>query len=242
MFSSTILDAGQALTVAGYKSRQLRTQSLVSLNSPNQNVKTAAINPSLQSGGTTMAVLEKLHTQKRTANSGIAAIEQIKTTLKKTQSELVNHQTSTTALSDLQSVQTQKQTMLDIQTELDALRSQVESDSNEKAIFQAVEKVVKESVSFYSGLEAGVSFSKAMDDIKKLNLSALASQAQIEKVQSQLAASTFHVVQLASSYEAGLFTAPSDPFKVAEDLYGFSFQLNSSNQSGSVGSVLDLVS
>ena len=106
-------------------------------------------------------------------------------------------------------------------------------------VFQALEKVVNETVDFYASVKNGSSFSEALDDINNIHFSAISSQAQIEKVQGQLEASTFQVVRLASSYESNLFTTQS-PFEVAEDLYQLSFQ--QSVFTASVGSVLDQVS
>jgi hypothetical protein len=236
MLSNQLLDAGQALTVQSFKTRSLRRQALVG-STPTQGQSQIASKP--QNGTSAMASLEKLHTQKKTAQSAVVAIDEIKKSLAKTRDVLIQNQITNKPISELDHVDQQLNRILKVKDDLDALRGQVQVDANEKQIFQALEKVVLDSVDFYSSIKKDNNFSTALDKMKSVQLSAISSQAQIEKVQGQLEASTFQVVRLASSYEASLFSTQS-PFEAAEELYQLSFQQPAF--SGSLGSVLDQVS
>lgn len=235
MLSNQILDAGQALTVQSFQTRNLKRQAL--LVGPNQG---QSLTPSIPENRTsTMASLEKLNTQKKTAQSAIGAIEEIKKSLSQTQRVLVQNQVGNKLISELSHVSEKLNAMLKVQEDLESLRGQVQVDANEKQIFQSLERVVDEAVDFYTSIKQEGSFARAIDAIKSVQLSAISSQAQIEKVQGQLEASTFQVVRLASSYEAGLFASQS-PFEAAEELYSLSFQQPAFTSS--IGSVLDQVS
>jgi len=237
MISSQLLDLGQALTVQSYGARSIRTQQLTEVSNPTTQVRQTS---SINTGGGALASLEKLHTQKKTAESAHVAIEEIKDTIQDTEHLLVSLQ-SGSSTHQSSNIEKNKTAMLNIQTELKSLKSQVESDANEKAIFTALETVVDDAVSFYEELGEESSFSSSMDQIRNLKLKSLSSQAQIEKVQNQLEASTYQVVQLSSSYEANLFN-PSNPFDLAESLYDVSFKLNGLGTNPSqLGSVLDQV-
>lgn len=230
-----LLDAGQALTVQNYQARNLKKQALLGKSVQGQFSTTSAP----QNRNSAMASLEKLNTQKKTAQSAIGAIEQIKKSLSKTRDILVQNQRTNKPISKLSHISEQHNAILNVQDDLESIRSQVQSDSNERQIFQALERVVQQTVDFYADIKKEGSFSEALDKIKSIQLSSISSQAQIEKIQGQLEASTFQVVKLASSYEAGLFSQQS-PFEAAADLY----QLSSPQSafSGSLGSVLDQVS
>ncbi len=238
MISSQLLDLGQALTVQSYGARSVRTQQAnVGVSSPATQIN---LKSSIDTGGRALGSLEKLHTQKKTAESAHVAIEEIKDTIQDTERLLVSLQAGSST-HQRSTIESSKSAMLKVQSELESLKSQVESDANEKAIFTALETVVNDAVTFYEALDEDTSFSSSMDSIRNLKLKSLSSQAQIEKVQNQLEASTYQVVQLSSSYEANLFN-PSNPFDLAESLYDVSFKLNGlGTNTTQLGSVLDQV-